>query len=157
MCIFQKASDSTNSATLSESLFIFYRFYSLVPPFLELFWDRFCSFTPGALPSCPLTFTVLLVWRVLVAHGFCLCFLIASETACERRSLSPDVIVLSDNEATSPRSTPHPEERLHQANREIFRVSTVSRSLYTADQGTLEHRELTLWMCYNCNGCSLDE
>ncbi|KAJ3608593.1 hypothetical protein NHX12_023125 [Muraenolepis orangiensis] len=43
------------------------------------------------------------------------------EAACERRSLSPDVIVLSDNEATSPRSTPHPEERLHQANREIFR------------------------------------
>ncbi|CAL8297096.1 unnamed protein product [Lota lota] len=46
------------------------------------------------------------------------------ETACERRSLSPDVIVLSDNEATSPRSTPHPEERLHHANREIFRGKT---------------------------------
>ncbi|XP_030202905.1 transcriptional repressor p66-beta [Gadus morhua] len=46
------------------------------------------------------------------------------ETACERRSLSPDVIVLSDNEATSPRSSPRPEERLHQANREIFRGKT---------------------------------
>ncbi|KAK0151926.1 Transcriptional repressor p66-beta [Merluccius polli] len=46
------------------------------------------------------------------------------ETACERRSLSPDVIVLSDNEATSPRNTPHPEERLHHANREIFRGKT---------------------------------
>ncbi|KAG7275469.1 hypothetical protein CRUP_008326 [Coryphaenoides rupestris] len=46
------------------------------------------------------------------------------ETTCERRSLSPDVIVLSDNEATSPRSSPHPEERLHHANREIFRGKT---------------------------------
>ncbi|CAL8371697.1 unnamed protein product [Boreogadus saida] len=46
------------------------------------------------------------------------------ETACERRSLSPDVIVLSDNEATSPRSSPRPEERLHQANRELFRGKT---------------------------------
>ena len=59
-----------------------------------------------------------------MSHGLSfVCFLIASEAALERRSLSPDVIVLSDNEATSPRSTPHPEERLHQANREIFRVS----------------------------------
>lgn len=43
---------------------------------------------------------------------------------CERRSPSPDVIVLSDNEATSPRSTPRPEERLQQANLEMFKGKT---------------------------------
>ncbi|KAM4602646.1 transcriptional repressor p66-beta [Polymixia lowei] len=43
---------------------------------------------------------------------------------CERRSPSPDVIVLSDNEASSPRSTPCPEDRLHQANLEMFRGKT---------------------------------
>uniref|UniRef100_A0A8C7LYE8 GATA-type domain-containing protein n=1 Tax=Oncorhynchus mykiss TaxID=8022 RepID=A0A8C7LYE8_ONCMY len=39
----------------------------------------------------------------------------------ERHTPSPDVIILSDNEASSPRGTPHPGERLHQANLEIFK------------------------------------
>uniref|UniRef100_A0A4W5ML62 GATA zinc finger domain containing 2B n=1 Tax=Hucho hucho TaxID=62062 RepID=A0A4W5ML62_9TELE len=42
----------------------------------------------------------------------------------ERHTPSPDVIILSDNEASSPRGTPHPEERLHQANLEIFKGKT---------------------------------
>ncbi|CAB1350992.1 unnamed protein product [Coregonus sp. 'balchen'] len=39
----------------------------------------------------------------------------------ERHTPSPDVIILSDNEASSPRGTPYPGERLHQANLEIFK------------------------------------
>ncbi|KAL0962230.1 hypothetical protein UPYG_G00337380 [Umbra pygmaea] len=39
----------------------------------------------------------------------------------ERHTPSPDVIILSDNEASSPRGTPLPEERLHQANLELFK------------------------------------
>uniref|UniRef100_A0A8C2HE50 GATA zinc finger domain containing 2B n=1 Tax=Cyprinus carpio TaxID=7962 RepID=A0A8C2HE50_CYPCA len=42
----------------------------------------------------------------------------------ERRTPSPDVIILSDNEASSPRSTPHPEEKQHQANLEMFKGKT---------------------------------
>ncbi|KAK9957579.1 hypothetical protein ABG768_011818 [Culter alburnus] len=47
-----------------------------------------------------------------------------SEIVRERRTPSPDVIILSDNEASSPRSTPHPEEKLHQANLEMFKGKT---------------------------------
>ncbi|XP_010872051.1 transcriptional repressor p66-beta isoform X2 [Esox lucius] len=43
---------------------------------------------------------------------------------CERHTPSPDVIILSDNEASSPRGTPQPEERLHQANLELFKGKT---------------------------------
>nr|XP_043908427.1 transcriptional repressor p66-beta isoform X1 [Solea senegalensis] len=39
----------------------------------------------------------------------------------DRRTPSPDVIILSDNEASSPRTTPRPEERLHQANLDMFK------------------------------------
>lgn len=46
----------------------------------------------------------------------------SSDVDRERHTPSPDVIILSDNEASSPRGTPHPEERLHQANLEIFKV-----------------------------------
>ncbi|XP_030645238.1 transcriptional repressor p66-beta [Chanos chanos] len=42
----------------------------------------------------------------------------------ERRTPSPDVIILSDNEASSPRGTPHPEERHHRANLEMFKGKT---------------------------------
>ncbi|XP_046874880.1 transcriptional repressor p66-beta [Hypomesus transpacificus] len=42
----------------------------------------------------------------------------------ERRTPSPDCIILSDNEASSPRGTPRPEERLHQANLEMFKGKT---------------------------------
>ncbi|XP_039977420.1 transcriptional repressor p66-beta [Xiphias gladius] len=42
----------------------------------------------------------------------------------DRRTPSPDVIILSDNEASSPRTTPRPEERLHQANLDIFKGKT---------------------------------
>ncbi|XP_066530883.1 transcriptional repressor p66-beta isoform X2 [Hoplias malabaricus] len=42
----------------------------------------------------------------------------------ERRTPSPDVIILSDNEASSPRSTPHPEERHHLPNLEMFKGKT---------------------------------
>ncbi|KAI4888983.1 hypothetical protein NFI96_028058 [Prochilodus magdalenae] len=42
----------------------------------------------------------------------------------ERRTPSPDVIILSDNEASSPRSTPHPEERHHHPNLEMFKGKT---------------------------------
>ncbi|KAG1946971.1 transcriptional repressor p66-beta [Pimephales promelas] len=47
-----------------------------------------------------------------------------SEMVRERRTPSPDVIILSDNEASSPRSTPHPEEKQHQANLELFKGKT---------------------------------
>uniref|UniRef100_A0A3Q4BB01 GATA-type domain-containing protein n=1 Tax=Mola mola TaxID=94237 RepID=A0A3Q4BB01_MOLML len=42
----------------------------------------------------------------------------------DRRTPSPDVIILSDNEASSPRTTPHPEERLLQANLDMFKGKT---------------------------------
>ncbi|XP_062846741.1 transcriptional repressor p66-beta [Trichomycterus rosablanca] len=42
----------------------------------------------------------------------------------ERCTPSPDVIILSDNEASSPRSTPHPEERRHHPNLEMFKGKT---------------------------------
>ncbi|XP_060916380.1 transcriptional repressor p66-beta isoform X1 [Labrus bergylta] len=46
------------------------------------------------------------------------------ETDHDRRTPSPDVIILSDNEASSPRTTPRPEERLHQANLDMFKGKT---------------------------------
>ncbi|XP_070702613.1 transcriptional repressor p66-beta [Pempheris klunzingeri] len=42
----------------------------------------------------------------------------------DRRTPSPDVIILSDNEASSPRTTPRPEERLQQANLDMFKGKT---------------------------------
>ncbi|XP_008279435.1 transcriptional repressor p66-beta [Stegastes partitus] len=42
----------------------------------------------------------------------------------DRRTPSPDVIILSDNEASSPRTTPRPEERVHQANLDMFKGKT---------------------------------
>ncbi|XP_053531301.1 transcriptional repressor p66-beta isoform X1 [Ictalurus punctatus] len=42
----------------------------------------------------------------------------------ERCTPSPDVIILSDNEASSPRSTPHPEERRHHPNLDMFKGKT---------------------------------
>uniref|UniRef100_A0A672GKH4 Transcriptional repressor p66-beta-like n=1 Tax=Salarias fasciatus TaxID=181472 RepID=A0A672GKH4_SALFA len=41
-----------------------------------------------------------------------------------RRTPSPDVIILSDNEASSPRTTPRPDERLHHANLDMFKGKT---------------------------------
>lgn len=41
-----------------------------------------------------------------------------------RRTPSPDVIILSDNEASSPRATPRPEEKMHRANLEMFKGKT---------------------------------
>ncbi|XP_034560556.1 transcriptional repressor p66-beta isoform X2 [Notolabrus celidotus] len=46
------------------------------------------------------------------------------DTDHDRRTPSPDVIILSDNEASSPRTTPRPEERLHQANLDMFKGKT---------------------------------
>ncbi|XP_068188982.1 transcriptional repressor p66-beta isoform X2 [Antennarius striatus] len=46
------------------------------------------------------------------------------EAELDRRTPSPDVIILSDNEASSPRTTPHPEERLHHANLDMFKGKT---------------------------------
>ncbi|XP_026203743.1 transcriptional repressor p66-beta [Anabas testudineus] len=46
------------------------------------------------------------------------------DTEHNRRTPSPDVIILSDNEASSPRTTPRPEERLHQANLDMFKGKT---------------------------------
>ncbi|XP_054618796.1 transcriptional repressor p66-beta [Dunckerocampus dactyliophorus] len=46
------------------------------------------------------------------------------DTDHDRRTPSPDVIILSDNEASSPRTTPRPEERLNHANLEMFRGKT---------------------------------
>lgn len=43
------------------------------------------------------------------------------EAEHDRRTPSPDVIILSDNEASSPRTTPRPDERLHQANLDMFK------------------------------------
>ncbi|XP_037119417.1 transcriptional repressor p66-beta isoform X2 [Syngnathus acus] len=42
----------------------------------------------------------------------------------DRRTPSPDVIILSDNEASSPRATPRPEERLNHANLDMFKGKT---------------------------------
>ncbi|XP_030597008.1 transcriptional repressor p66-beta isoform X2 [Archocentrus centrarchus] len=42
----------------------------------------------------------------------------------DRRTPSPDVIILSDNEASSPRTTPRPEERVHKANLDMFKGKT---------------------------------
>uniref|UniRef100_G3N5T2 GATA-type domain-containing protein n=2 Tax=Gasterosteus aculeatus aculeatus TaxID=481459 RepID=G3N5T2_GASAC len=42
----------------------------------------------------------------------------------DRRTPSPDVIILSDNEASSPRTTPRPEERLHHPNLDLFKGKT---------------------------------
>ncbi|KAM9738240.1 transcriptional repressor p66-beta isoform 2-T3 [Menidia menidia] len=42
----------------------------------------------------------------------------------DRQTPSPDVIILSDNEASSPRTTPRPEERMHQANLDMFKGKT---------------------------------
>lgn len=42
----------------------------------------------------------------------------------DRRTPSPDVIILSDNEASSPRTTPRPEERMHHANLDMFKGKT---------------------------------
>ncbi|XP_048849991.1 transcriptional repressor p66-beta isoform X2 [Brienomyrus brachyistius] len=39
----------------------------------------------------------------------------------ERRTPSPDVIILSDNEASSPRATPSAEDRIRAANLEMFK------------------------------------
>ncbi|CAG5892103.1 unnamed protein product [Menidia menidia] len=44
-----------------------------------------------------------------------------SEADHDRQTPSPDVIILSDNEASSPRTTPRPEERMHQANLDMFK------------------------------------
>uniref|UniRef100_A0A3Q2PZH1 GATA zinc finger domain containing 2B n=1 Tax=Fundulus heteroclitus TaxID=8078 RepID=A0A3Q2PZH1_FUNHE len=42
----------------------------------------------------------------------------------DRQTPSPDVIILSDNEVSSPRTTPRSEERMHQANMEMFKVDS---------------------------------
>nr|XP_040044265.1 transcriptional repressor p66-beta isoform X2 [Gasterosteus aculeatus aculeatus] len=47
-----------------------------------------------------------------------------SEADHDRRTPSPDVIILSDNEASSPRTTPRPEERLHHPNLDLFKGKT---------------------------------
>ncbi|XP_038159966.1 transcriptional repressor p66-beta [Cyprinodon tularosa] len=47
-----------------------------------------------------------------------------SDADRDRQTPSPDVIILSDNEASSPRTTPRPEERIHQANLEMFKGKT---------------------------------
>uniref|UniRef100_A0A672GH87 Transcriptional repressor p66-beta-like n=1 Tax=Salarias fasciatus TaxID=181472 RepID=A0A672GH87_SALFA len=47
-----------------------------------------------------------------------------SDSDRSRRTPSPDVIILSDNEASSPRTTPRPDERLHHANLDMFKGKT---------------------------------
>ncbi|KAM9824239.1 transcriptional repressor p66-beta [Neosynchiropus ocellatus] len=42
----------------------------------------------------------------------------------ERQTPSPDVIILSDNEASSPRTTPRSDERLHSINLDILKGKT---------------------------------
>uniref|UniRef100_A0A3P8WEQ4 GATA zinc finger domain containing 2B n=1 Tax=Cynoglossus semilaevis TaxID=244447 RepID=A0A3P8WEQ4_CYNSE len=49
------------------------------------------------------------------------------DTDRDRRTPSPDVIILSDNEASSPRTTPRPDERVHQANLDMFKVKPSTR------------------------------
>lgn len=49
-------------------------------------------------------------------------FFLTSDADHDRRTPSPDVIILSDNEASSPRTTPRPEERVHKANLDMFKV-----------------------------------
>uniref|UniRef100_A0A3P9CM95 GATA zinc finger domain containing 2B n=1 Tax=Maylandia zebra TaxID=106582 RepID=A0A3P9CM95_9CICH len=48
-----------------------------------------------------------------------------SDADHDRRTPSPDVIILSDNEASSPRTTPRPEERVHKANLDMFKVKGI--------------------------------
>lgn len=54
--------------------------------------------------------------------GYNLIFSLSSEPDRGRLTPSPDVIVLSDNEASSPRSSSRMEERLKAANLEMFKV-----------------------------------
>lgn len=76
-------------------------------------------------------------WRVVTRRSWycrkhwCL-LLLHSETDHDRRTPSPDVIILSDNEASSPRTTPRPEERLHQANLDMFKVALVAVTRHMA-------------------------
>ena len=50
-----------------------------------------------------------------------------SEPDRGRLTPSPDIIVLSDNEASSPRSSSRMEERLKAANLEMFKVKKKKR------------------------------
>lgn len=50
------------------------------------------------------------------------CVFLHSDVDRERHTPSPDVIVLSDNEASSPRGPSQGEERLRVANLEMFKV-----------------------------------
>lgn len=52
--------------------------------------------------------------------------LLCSDQDRGRSTPSPDIIVLSDNEASSPRSSSRMEERLKAANLEMFKVSMAS-------------------------------
>lgn len=60
----------------------------------------------------------------LTVFFFAVC--LRREVNHDRRTPSPDVIILSDNEASSPRSTPRPEERLQKANLDMFKVCAVT-------------------------------
>lgn len=67
--------------------------------------------------------------RVFSQNVFPPCSFSFSGVERERCTPSPDVIILSDNEASSPRSTPHPEERRHYPNLDMFKVQCLSHNM----------------------------
>lgn len=76
----------------------------------------------------------------------------------ERCTPSPDVIILSDNEASSPRSTPHPEERRHHPNLDMFKVQCSSPWPQSCYSAPLLLQDLNQWLYYtlslHCMRCS---
>lgn len=68
------------------------------------------------------------LWNCIVTQPY-FYFLFLSDQDRGRLTPSPDIIVLSDNEASSPRSSSRMEERLKAANLEMFKVRGMRRSL----------------------------
>lgn len=86
-----------------------------------------------------LIFKNILLQKYLVSDFFFLFFslfyIVYSDTDRDRRTPSPDVIILSDNEASSPRTTPRPDERVHQANLDMFKVKPSTAFRQTEETG----------------------
>ncbi|TNN32516.1 Transcriptional repressor p66-beta [Liparis tanakae] len=61
----------------------------------------------------------------------------ACDVDLDRRTPSPDVIILSDNEASSPRTTPRPEERLHHVNLDLFKMIKALREELRLEEARL--------------------
>lgn len=77
----------------------------------------------GGCPAPKCAADVSVSWlSLLVCLFFSPSLLLRSDQDRGRLTPSPDIIVLSDNEASSPRSSSRMEERLKAANLEMFKV-----------------------------------